>query len=357
MMAFRTRAVGLSQCVGAHVKPSTRFLPAAGVRCFSVDKDAGDKMTSGGMYNWRVEAVNNALAKRGKATGPLTVEDLTSLGHLDQYHYLGVDACDELISILGLDSSVKVLDIGSGIGGPARYLSMKSACDVTGVELQSDLADASTDLTKRVGLDDRVRFVTGDFVSSYRAGDSRLQPASFDHMVSLLVFLHIPGRADLLKTCYESLKPDGTFLIEDFALIGKEFTAQEDSWLKNVVTANTVTSGAQYTADLEAAGFTDIDVVDLSETWTEWTKARHVLYRASKDQTIQDHGEKVFTDRVAFYEVIDSLFAGRNLGGVRITGRKRGEKEEKLYRGRLAAAAHEKKSEAVLNEYGSTVQK
>merc|ERR1719162_302848 len=140
----------------------------------SSSKVEGDAMNNTGMYNWRVAAVNNALAKRGKATGPITVDDLISLGHLDQYHYMGTEACDEVIEILGLDSDVSVLDIGAGIGGPARYLSMKSGCEVIGVELQGDLTAAASDLTKRVGLDDKVRFVTGDFVERFNAKDQEL---------------------------------------------------------------------------------------------------------------------------------------------------------------------------------------
>jgi len=319
----------------------------------SAEKD----MTASGMYNWRVAAVNNALAKRGKATGPLTVEDLTSLGHLDQYHYEGTEANDEVIEILGLDANVSVLDIGAGIGGPARYLSMKSGCSVVGVELQKDLTDAASDLTARVGLADKVRFVTGDFVERYEAKDAALQ-AKFDHMVSLLVILHIPNRPELLRQSFDSLKPGGTFLIEDFALVGDEFTAREDSHLKNVVSAVTVTSQAVYVAELEAAGFVDIEVVELSEGWRKWTSARHQMYRASKEETIKMHGETLFNSRVAFYEVIDELFAGGNLGGVRITGRKEGDfgLKDKLHRGRISADTHVKKT-AVLNELGSTVSK
>jgi len=313
---------------------------------------ANGNMTDTGMYNWRVAAVNNALAKRGKAVGPLTVEDLTSLGHLDQYHYMGTDACDELIEILGLGPDVKVLDIGSGIGGPARYLSMKSGCSVTGVELQHDLNEAAADLTERVGLADKVRYVTGDFVERYHAQDPGLR-AKFDHMVSLLVILHVADRPKLLQASYDSIKSGGTFLIEDFALVGEGFSVKEDINLKTVVSANTVTSKADYIAELEAVGFVDIEVDDLSDSWRRWTAARYETYRASKEQTIKMHGEKLFNDRVAFYEVIDELFAGGNLGGVRVTGRKRGMAEEKLYRGRNSTRGTT--TTAVLNELGSKV--
>lgn len=334
---------------------SQRITHAASRRSFLTTSQAlrsSSNMTDTGMYNWRVAAINNALAERGKATGPLTVEDLTSLGHLDQYHYQGTEACDEAIEILGLDGNVSVLDIGSGIGGPARYMSMKSGCKFTGVELQADLNVAATDLTNRVGLQDKVRFVTGDFVERYQSKDPALAE-KFDHMMSLLVILHVPNRPTLLQASFDCMKPGGTFLIEDFALIGEKFTAKEDSNLKNVVSANTVTSTADYIAELEAAGFVDIEVIDVSEPWTKWTKARHESYRASKEQTIKMHSEKLYNDRVAFYEVIDELFAGGNLGGVRITGRKMGEHEAKLHHGRRATRGHSQT--AVLNEMGSTV--
>ena len=99
-------------------------------------------------------------------TLPLQLADLTALGHLDQYHYLGTQACDHVIELLGIQADASVLDIGSGIGGPARYLSANTGCQVVGVELQAELTDAGAELTARVeGLAERVAFVTGDFSS------------------------------------------------------------------------------------------------------------------------------------------------------------------------------------------------
>jgi len=285
------------------------------------------------MYNWRVVAIMNALKERGKETGDLTVEDLTALGHLDQYHYLGVEANDHVIDILGLDKSVHVLDIGSGIGGPARYIAAKSGCTITGVELQEDICVAGQELTARVpGLADRVSFKVGDIISMSKEG--KIAAESFDHVMSLLVFLHIPDRTSLLKACYDAMKPGGTFIIEDFAAKpGKAFTEQEKSWLLDVVSAPNVSTPETYAKDLEAAGFVDIELVDLSGIWQKWTKARHVLYRESEEETVKTQGKDVFESRVKFYEVIDKLFAG-NLGGLRITGRKPSPLEARLLEGR-----------------------
>lgn len=286
------------------------------------------------MYNWRVAAVHNALKDMGKGgSAALTVEDLTQLGHLDQYHYMGIEANDHVIDILGLDSSVRAVDIGSGIGGPARYISAKTGCHIVGVEIQRDLCETATELTARVkGLSERVSFIQGDFTSL--VADGTLPEEAFDHFLSLLVFLHIPDRAGLLNACFKSVKPGATFLIEDFmARPGRAFTEQEHAWLKDVVSAPTVTSAEQYAEDLAKAGFVDIQVVDLSEIWQKWTKARHDLYVMSKDKTTITHGEEIYRSRVSFYKVIDQLFAG-NLGGCRITGRRPSLLEAKLLEGR-----------------------
>jgi len=285
------------------------------------------------MYNWRVAAVKNALRDMGKETGDLSIGDLTALGHLDQYHYLGVEANDHVIDILGLDESVHVLDVGSGIGGPARYIASRSGCSITGVELQEDICLFGSALTARVpGLADRVKFKVGDIISMSREG--RIAKASFDHFMSLLVFLHIPDRPALLASCFDALKPGGTFVIEDFvAKPGAAFTERERADLLDVVSAPNVSTPERYVADLEAAGFVDIEVVDLSATWRKWTKARHDLYAESREETVRTQGQAIFDSRVKFYKVIDDLFAG-NLGGARITGRRPSELESRLRVGR-----------------------
>ena len=200
--------------------------------------ERGDAMTDGNntMYNWRVAAVHNALAKAGKATGPLLVSDLTILGHLDQYHYLGVHACDKAIETLGIAAGSTVLDVGSGIGGPARYISAASGCHVVGVEVQADLVDAAVALTARVAsLDGRIRFACADFTSPELDMHAVGLPArGADHVISLLVFLHIPDRPTVLARCYDALAPGGSFLIEDFVARGP-FTAHEDNVLNDLV--------------------------------------------------------------------------------------------------------------------------
>ncbi|MEM9987434.1 MAG: substrate-binding domain-containing protein, partial [Bacteroidota bacterium] len=78
---------------------------------------ASPQRLSSVMYDWRVASTYQMLALQGKAEGPLQVSDLTALGHLDQYHYLGEQTSRELIGLLGIQTSDRVADLGSGVGG------------------------------------------------------------------------------------------------------------------------------------------------------------------------------------------------------------------------------------------------
>jgi protein-L-isoaspartate O-methyltransferase len=110
----------------------------------------------------RVERIHNELALIDlDGAAPLTVEQLTPF---DQYHYFGTEAVDEAIVALGLSAGMRVLDVGSGIGGPARYIAARSSAHVTALELQPDLDTLAADLTKRCGLADLVEHRCGNIL-------------------------------------------------------------------------------------------------------------------------------------------------------------------------------------------------
>ena len=291
-----------------------------------------ESMSDGSMYNWRVQAVLEALAKAGKAEGPLDVDDLSKLGHLDQYHYLGTEACDDVAELLGLVPESTLLDVGSGIGGPARYLAATTGCTVVGIEYQNELSEAATSLTARVpGLADRVAFVQGDACDarSLRLPAPMAPHDNFDHFMSLLVNLHVPDRHALHSACFSRLAPGGTFVIEDFAALAPP-TAEESRTLVDLVKAPSVTSVAEYVAELQSVGFVDLHVHDMSPVWTQWTAARSDEYAASEADAVALHGRAIFDDRRLFYRGVADLFAKGNIGGVRITGRRPTEREATL---------------------------
>jgi SAM-dependent methyltransferase/ABC-type nitrate/sulfonate/bicarbonate transport system substrate-binding protein len=266
------------------------------------------------MYQWRVESVHRALAERGKACGPLELEDLLDLGHLDQYHYHGAELSRNLVEELQLDETKSVLDIGSGVGGTARVLAQLSGCRVVGVEVQAELNELADELTQRVGLSDRVHYITG------RAEDLPFEH-EFDHFISLLVYLHIPNRAQALQKACRALKPGGRFVIEDFVL-ESALRQDERSALEQVVSGTSVTDWPTYRAELEAVGFSDLQTVSRTDAWRRWTRDRYRAFAADADRQKAVFSPELVASRAQFYRTVARLFEGGRLGGLRITGRK-----------------------------------
>jgi cyclopropane fatty-acyl-phospholipid synthase-like methyltransferase len=109
------------------------------------------------------ERIQLALLMIGPESQPLTAGQLAPL---DQFHTRGILATSELAGAAGLGPSTRVLDLGCGIGGPARYLAATFGCKVAGVDLSPAFIEAATYLTARSGLSDRVTFQVGDASSA-----------------------------------------------------------------------------------------------------------------------------------------------------------------------------------------------
>ncbi len=277
------------------------------------------------MYDWRVKALMTWI-EENSTNGKLSMEKLTEAGHLDQYHYLGLAANDQVIKILGLREGMTVLDVGCGIGGPARYLAWKSGACVTGVDIQDALVKAGNHVSTLVGLSDKVQLVTGDVTD-----ESVMEPNKFDAFVSLLVILHIADRKALFSSLFKSLKEGGAFLIEDMVFVGSSaFSAQQLEIAQDVIGSPFLPTIEQYQQHLAEAGFLDVGFELLTSEWTEWCICRSDRYNASKEEQIRMHGEKVFGQRSSFYANVKNLFLSGKLGGVRITGRKPNHFEQSL---------------------------
>ncbi len=88
-----------------------------------------------------------------------------ALDNLDQFHIGGPNATDLLIGSLGLAKGDRVLDVGSGFGGPARQIARRTGNHVTGIDITPAYVAAARDLTARAGLRDRVEFQVADIAA------------------------------------------------------------------------------------------------------------------------------------------------------------------------------------------------
>ena len=101
----------------------------------------------------------DALAAAGRNVDKLTVDDLAPADH---FHSGGKASTDRLARLARLEPGMRVLDVGGGLGGPARTIAAHYGCRVTTIDLTESYVLAATALTARLGLSDRVTHRVGD---------------------------------------------------------------------------------------------------------------------------------------------------------------------------------------------------
>jgi sarcosine/dimethylglycine N-methyltransferase len=106
-----------------------------------------------------------------------------TLAPIDHFHGKGVVATAELAALLQPKASDHLLDIGCGIGGPARWIAAKYGCRVTGLDLTAEFCEAARELNSLCGLSDRVQVLHGSALSL------PLPDNSFDHAYSQAVLI------------------------------------------------------------------------------------------------------------------------------------------------------------------------
>src|SRR5262245_45409360 len=100
-----------------------------------------------------------ALNKASKPLDSLTLEDLAPVDH---FHARGLPATVELAECLPIKAGQRILDIGCGLGGPARYMANRFRCDVSGLDITEPFVQAANKLSALVRMEDKVHIELGD---------------------------------------------------------------------------------------------------------------------------------------------------------------------------------------------------
>lgn len=131
------------------------------------------------------------------------------LGPADQIHGGGLEQTRLHADLVDISADMHLLDIGCGIGGPARYFATAFGCRVTGIDLTREYIDAARLLTEKTGLDDRVTFDCGDATAlPYDDG-------AFDMAWALNVTMNIEDRAGFYAEVRRVLAPGGKLAISE----------------------------------------------------------------------------------------------------------------------------------------------
>ena len=235
----------------------------------------------------------------------------------DQDHYGGLAANDDLARAAAIRGDDLVLDLCCGLGGPARYQALSRRCRVVGLDYNEARVKGAADLTRRVNLARRVRFLRGD------AQALPFPPESFDAVLSQEALLHIPDKGKALGECVRVLKEGGRIAFTDW-IAGGGLTEADRATMWSGVAAQSIQSINQYLALLKAAGFAEVRVVNLSAMWVPILRERLAMYRRLREETCIRTGVDSQAEYCAFYEAFVALVEKGALGGARFAGTKPG---------------------------------
>ena len=196
------------------------------------------------------ERILAAVARAGKDPRSLTALDLAPV---DEFHVGGIEATEELAAHMELRPSMRLLDVGSGIGGPTRYFAEKHCCEVTGIDLTPEFVEVANNLSRRLKLNHLTEFRQGS------ALDLPFESGTFDGAYTIHVGMNIADKAGMFREVRRVLKQGALFTVFDI-LFGEDTTGGNEALQYPVPWASTretsfVGTVNDYRVALQNAGF------------------------------------------------------------------------------------------------------
>lgn len=214
---------------------------------------------SGGL----VAAIEEAFERAGIDR---TDVDAVRLAPVDEFHIRGRAATLEIAEALALRPRSQVLDLGSGLGGPARTLAEMSGCHVTGIDLTPEFCEAATVLSQWTGLSGQTEFRTGD------ATQTGLPDAGFDAALTVHTAMNIADKPALYAEAFRLLRQNSRFVAYDVLQGDGGQVNYPVPWARDPSTSFLATPAAMRTL-LQGAGFEILSETDSSAEGLAWFQA------------------------------------------------------------------------------------
>jgi SAM-dependent methyltransferase len=161
-----------------------------------------------------LDVVLSLLAQAGRDAQHLAADDLAGI---DEFHALGRSATMALADLAGIEPGTEVVDVGAGLGGPARFLALQRGARVTAVEPVQRFRDACAELNRRTGANEAVHVVEGS------ATCLPVADAAVDVVWMQAVAISVPDKAALAREARRVLRSHGRLAFFDsFARDGRE---------------------------------------------------------------------------------------------------------------------------------------
>jgi ubiquinone/menaquinone biosynthesis C-methylase UbiE len=254
-----------------------------------------------------IEAIRAGLAEIGKSERTVTAEDLAPI---DEFHIGGRAATEELARQLALAAENRVLDIGCGLGGPARQIAVSYGCYVTGIYLTRDYVDAGNILSGWLHLDERVSLQRANALALPFAD------ASFASAYMLHVGMNVGDKPALFAEAARVLRPGALFGVFDVMRTGAGELSNPLPWASTAETS-AIAAPAQYRDALSAAGFDIISERNRRDVALDYFARQRAqaatgstalgvqtLMGTRRPQMVRNMSESISAGRIAPVEVI-----------------------------------------------------
>jgi ubiquinone/menaquinone biosynthesis C-methylase UbiE len=255
-----------------------------------------------------VSAIREGLARMGKTESTITAEDLAPV---DEFHIGGRAATEELAQELRLTAGHRVLDVGCGLGGPARQIAARYECHVTGIDLTPDYVEAGNVLSGWLHLRERVSLQRGDALAL------PFEDWSFDAAYMLHVGMNIADKDALFTEIARVLRPGARFAVYDVMRTGDGELSYPLPWSSTAQT-NAIAAPADYRDALSSAGFEVASERDRREVALDYFARQraqvvaagpaalgvHTLMGARRPEMVRNMSEAVAASRIAPVEII-----------------------------------------------------
>jgi sarcosine/dimethylglycine N-methyltransferase len=180
---------------------------------------------------------------------------------LDQFHSGGAEAVDRLLPGLQLTPGMTVLDVGSGLGGPARQVARNTGCVVVGVDITPAYVDAAVALTDIAGMAEQVSFFCDDITAFDRA--------DFGAAYTMHVQMNVADKGKFFSAIAQRLLPGARFATFEICLSGDAAPTTPLPWSLDgsdsfLVSADTLRD------TIESSGFEIVEWIDETAWVRQW---------------------------------------------------------------------------------------
>ena len=201
---------------------------------------------------------------------------IAALAPYDQFHGRGLEATEEIAGQLAISTGDHILDVGSGIGGPARYMADRFGCRVSGIDLTAEFCQVARALTRSLGLQEKVAIHEGDALAM------PFEAERFDGAYSMNVSMNIADKDGLYRSIHRVLKPGGWLVLSEIARGPGDDVTFPVPWAGESGSSFLATP-AQTREGLEAAGFAVETLYDVTDRSLDFgARSRAAVERGEK---------------------------------------------------------------------------